>query len=249
MVYNYALTDPSGINLVATFKHKRRTVERVSAETQSKIGGNYYSTSRLNDGVRAKYEEPMSLVPSLLVVSKQIHFEARDVLYSNEFILADTFALYSFLINLGPSGSRHLKKLRLLGWGYGRAMKAYNHACFAVLAWATNLTAFHIDTTIGWYRNPKTCAEQIYRDAFPWLEAVGRNTGKADGAVEILKCKVESFESRQWNGVSSVKIPGEEKYQEFQAALTKLLGAQQKRIMAKPAKKRRISKNVVSDEL
>ncbi|KAH7371230.1 hypothetical protein BKA66DRAFT_572967 [Pyrenochaeta sp. MPI-SDFR-AT-0127] len=249
MIYTYALTDPASINLVATFKHRRRTVERVSFDLLTNVSKSYYSTSRLNDQVRAQYKRPKSLAPSLLAVSKQIHSEARDMLYSNEFIFAGTFALYAFLINLGPSGSKHLKTIRLLSWEYGRGMKAYNHACFAVLVWATNITSFYIDTSIGWYRNPKTCAEQIYRDAFPWLEAVARTTGKADGAIDVLKCKIESFESRQWNGTSSVIVPGDERYKEFQAALSKLLDAQQKRVMAKPAKKRKTLRGVVTDEL
>ncbi|KAJ4362312.1 hypothetical protein N0V83_010405 [Neocucurbitaria cava] len=246
MIYSYALTDPSGINLVATFKHKRRTVERVSAETQSKFRRAYCRQARLNDEVRAKYEEPVTLVPSLLAVSKQIHYEAQDVLYSNDFIFADTFALYSLLINLGPSGAKHLKTVRLLGWGYGRAMKAYNHACFAVLVWAINITAFHIECNIGWYRTPKSCADQIYRDAFPWLEAIGRETGKMDAAVDILKFEMEAFERKQWNGTTQVTIPGEERYVEFKAALSKLLDVQQKRVLAKPMKKRKLAK---TDEL
>ncbi|CAO2655170.1 Nn.00g102340.m01.CDS01 [Neocucurbitaria sp. VM-36] len=247
MVYAYALIDPSGINLVATFKHKRRTVERVSEETQSNVASRfYYQPGRLNDEVRAKCEVPISLAPSLLAVSKQVHYEAREVLYSNEFIFADTFALYNLLINLGPSGAKQLKTLRLLGWGYGRAMKAYNHACFAVLAWATNITAFHIDCTTGWRQSPKSSAEQIYRDAFPWLEAVGRETGTVDAAIDIIKVNVETFETRHWNGTSQVIIPGQQNYAKFKAALSKLLDVQQKRVLAKPTKRRKISK---TDEL
>jgi hypothetical protein len=63
-------------------------------------------------------------------VSKQIHQEAVDTLYGkNEFIFTDSFALYNFMINLGPRGAKHLKTLRLRGWLYGRATKAYNHSC------------------------------------------------------------------------------------------------------------------------
>jgi hypothetical protein len=132
MVYEYALTDPSGINLVGTFKHKRRTVERVSAKCEADISQDrdYSDSFLINDSIRSQHEKPAPLVPSLLAVSKQIHQEAVDTLYGkNEFIFTDSFALYNFMINLGPRGAKHLKTLRLRGWLYGRATKAYNHSC------------------------------------------------------------------------------------------------------------------------
>ena len=250
MIYTYTLTDASGINLVAIFKHRRRAVERISAEAQFNIGGDqYYSINRINDDVRAKYEEPTALVPSLLAVSKQIHQEGRDILYANEFIFADTFALYSFMINLGPAGATYLKKLRLMGWGYGRAMKAYNHSCFATLVWATNLESFRFDKTSGYSRNPKGAAEQLYRDAFPWLEAVGVAKGKVDAALEVLQISEDVFDHPYWHNSQRRTVSGEEGLEKFREGLGRLLGAQQKRIMAKPVKKRKIAKDGVTDEL
>ena len=178
-------------------------------------------------------------------MSKQIHAEARAILYANEFVFADTFALYNFMINFGPTAAaKELKKIRLLRWGHGRAMSMYNHACFAVLAWAENLTSFHVDASAnGYYRSTKSAAEKFYRDAFPWLEAVARRSGKADAALELLGWNVETFESRSWNGTSQVVVPGEEKFEEFKEGVKKLLEAQQVRVMAPPkAKKRKVEK-------
>ncbi|KAF1846923.1 uncharacterized protein K460DRAFT_413745 [Cucurbitaria berberidis CBS 394.84] len=247
MIYSYALTDPSGINFVATTKHKRRTVERVSEETQSGLSRGWYRRGRINDQVRAQYKEPVSLVPSLLAVSAQVYFEAQDVLYGNEFVFADTSALYSFLINLGPSGAKRLKTLRLLGWSYGRASKAYNNACFAVLVWATNITAFHVDAFHGWFRSIQTGADRIYRDAFPWLEAMGREAGKADAAVDVLRINARILRTWQCNGTSQL-VTDEQRYAEFKAMLSKLLAGHQKRVMAKPSKKRKVSKDVEANE-
>jgi hypothetical protein len=126
---------------------------------------------------------------------------------------------------------------------------AHQHSGFAALVWATNLTAFHIDTSIGWYRASKYGAEQLYRDAFPWMEAVGLAKGKVDAAVDIIKLNDNYFD----NYHASYRNPSqtrshEEKLEEFRATLRKSLGAQQKRIMAPEVKKRKFFKKVVADE-
>ncbi len=158
-------------------------------------------SGRMNATVRKENPEPMPITPALLSVNKQIYQEARDIFYGNEFVFADTFALYAFLINLGPQGAKYLKTLRLLTWGCGRAMKAYNHSCFALLAWAPNVTAFHIDAQRpGWSRAAKSYSEQIYRDGFPFLEAIGRARGKADAAIDVLKIHPDMFGVRSLNG-------------------------------------------------
>jgi hypothetical protein len=248
IIYTYALTDPSGINFVATFKHRRRTVERISAQCMEQVAGGYrrYSNIRVNDVVRAQQEEPTSLVPSLLAVSKQIYSEGLDILYSNEFVFADSFAMYAFLINLGPARAKHLKTLRLLEWGHGRAMKAYNHSCFAVLVWATNMTAFHIDAHMY---TVKHGSQQLYRDAFPWLEAIGSAKGKADAAVELLHIGEDSLSGSWGWAPGPAPTSRETKVKQFKAALSTLLEKQQKRVMAKPAKKRMLIKDVIADEL
>jgi hypothetical protein len=251
MVYSYALADPSGIKFVATFKHKRRTVERVSGEMQAiaSRGKGYRGRRYDNDDMAADQEEPATLVPSLLAVSKQVYTEGHDILYSNEFIFADTSALYNFLINLGPSGSKYLKTLRLRGWGYGRGAKTYNNACFAALVWATNIESFHFDSIYGFYRNSKSSAEQLYRDAFPWFEAVGAAKGKPDAAVDVIKLDKALFEYNTWNGTSQQTVSGDEKLEEFREKLRNLLGTQHMRAMGKPVKKRKVTKVVDADEL
>jgi hypothetical protein len=251
MIYTHALRDDQGINFVAMFKHKRRATERVSKATVTKLSGGYriYSATRINNELRAEEEEPKALVPSLLAVSKQIYHEARDILYANDFIFADSCTLYNFLLNIGPGGAKLLQSVRIMSWGYGRTLKGYNHSCFAVLAWATGLKTLHLDRTSGYASNPKNCAEQLYRDAFPWLEAVGMAKGKVDAAIDLLQLKTENFESSYWDGTATRVIPGTERIQTFRETLRDLLGAQQKRVMATPAKKRKIKKNAAKGEL
>jgi hypothetical protein len=190
--------------------------------------------------------KPPALVPALLALNKQTNVEARTILYANEFVFSDTFALYNFLINLGPSGSTHLKHLRLINWGYSRVMKAYNHSCFVALVWATKLETLHVEHIYGYYINVNRAAEQLYRDAFPWLEVVGAAKGKLDAAVDILRIEPELFTVPQWYGTKRQEITGDGQLVLYKERLSKMLGAHQERIMGDGGGKKR---KVVRDEL
>ncbi|KAF2997142.1 hypothetical protein E8E13_005079 [Curvularia kusanoi] len=233
IIYSYALTDTSGINFVAVQRNRRRSVQRVSDKTFNQISGNgmYYQSIRINDDAD---DQPAALVPSLLAVNKQIHREGCDMLYSNELVFADSIALYAFMINAGPAGASHIKKIRLNGWGYGRTSKAYNNACFAVLIWATNLEKFRVDSLAVYWRRVRGSAQQFYRDAFPWLEAVGSAKGKFDAALDIIELTDKCLD-RSYHADSNAQSV-------FKDELSMNLARQQKRVMAKSVKRRKISK-------
>ncbi|EAT82447.1 hypothetical protein HBI56_089130 [Parastagonospora nodorum] len=233
MIYGYTLEDPSGINLVASFRHRRRTVERISPGLMSQIAGGYYSRSRSQYYIdRNDTADPVELVPSLLAVSKQVYHEGRDVLYNNEFRFADTTVLYHFMLNISPAGAKQLKHLRIMSFNYSRGMTAYNNACFAVLGQATNLKTLHIDQVSGRSGHSRGAAAKFYRDAFPWLEAVGAAKGKFDAGVELLQIDPDVFDHVYWRCRGAQRnISPEDKHAEFMTALRKLLQAQQKRVM------------------
>jgi hypothetical protein len=153
---------------------------------------------------------------------------------------------------LGPSGAKQLKTLRIRGWLTGRGLKAYNHCCFAVLAWATNLTAFYLDCQVGQYRDITFGADQIYRDAFPWLEAVGRAQGRFDAALDIIKLDETYFMNYRGSYHDPSYLTSErfkKSLEGFQAVLRTALGAHQKRILARPSSKRmKVAKKVVTVE-
>lgn len=248
MIYTYALTDPSGVNLVGAFKHRRRTVERVSAKMASGLN-NYHRPNRLlNDSFRSKFEDPVGLVPSLVAANKQTYQEGRAILYNNEFIFADTAALYGFMLNLSASGAHQLKHLRIKQWAYGRGMKGYNHACFAVLTQATNLKTLRLDKMSGWARKPQGAASKCYRDAFPWLEAVGAAKGRCDAGVDVLRLEPGFFDYGYRHGNTHRNLTDEEKTDEFLEELRKLLGAQQQRVMKPMVKKRMNAKSKVTEQ-
>lgn len=239
IIYTYTLTDLSGINFVAVQRNKRRCVERVSQEIlgSGPHSHSYYRPNSINANIDNVEDMPASLVPSLLAVNKQIHQEGCHILYGNELVFADTIALYAFMINIGPVSASYIKRMRLKGWGYGPTLKAYNNACFAVLIWATNLQKFCIDTNIGWCRRPKLVAQRLYRDAFPWLEAVGNAKGNFDAALGVLDLSKESL-AWQYPSNPSQNTTSEDVLKAFNIELSKNLRLQQKRVMAKPVSKR-----------
>lgn len=195
-----------------------------------------------------QYRKSLPLIlPSLLAVNKQIYAEAVNILYGNEFVFIDSEALYAFLIALGPSGARHLKSIRLMGWQHSRGKGTYNHTCFDVLAWATNLTSFHITTPIGYYRSSNLGAGQFYRDAFRWLEAYGAAKGKRDAAIDILHLEETCF-SNIWGPHSNLSHA--DRVKQFKTVLTDCMNKQHDRIMAGPGKPpvKKAKKAVDSDE-
>jgi hypothetical protein len=196
MIYGYALSDPAGFNFTSTTRDRRRICSRVSSGFVSKFTNRerrrhyYYHPHHTAVSVQPKAVvedlQPSAMAPSLLAINKQVFEEASSFLYNNELVFADTLALYTFLLNLDPAGATRPRKIRLFNWNDGRSTKAYGSACFALLVSAINVTEFHLDVGTTWYRSATAAAQRFYRDAFPWLEAVGRAKRKPDAAVDML---------------------------------------------------------------
>lgn len=235
LIYTYALTDPSGFHFVTAFKHRRRVTERISVNLAHQLAQEGFIIRKLNSELRKNHKRPATLVPSLLAVSKQIYSEGQDILYGNEFSFVDTPALYAFMINLGSNAKKCLKSVRVASWARGSGSKTYNHACFSVLAGAVNLENFYLDASLRYYsRTPVAMAGKIYRNAFPWMEAVGMARGRADAAVDIMRYKIYEWRYTDWKTRQVVRHTAKEAEMLFSDKLRELLGAHQKRILAKP---------------
>ncbi|KAF1973872.1 hypothetical protein BU23DRAFT_598727 [Bimuria novae-zelandiae CBS 107.79] len=245
-IYSHCLHDPAGIYLFSTTQKFRRTVYR-GTELAYCDGQPYSSSQTTNsnldddeeDGPRP--EQPSNvvqpLVPALLAVCKQINAEAHEILYSHEFHTKDTLALHSFLVDIGPRAATYLKKVTLGEWGHGRGVhKAYNHSCFSALAAATNLEKFTFHGLLSWSKAPKPGATCFYRDAFPWLEAVGAAKGKADAALDLIDVMVYDdsvFFNRWGRRRTYAQRPVFKVYKDtegFRKELGKLLNARMNRI-------------------
>ncbi|KAF2264814.1 hypothetical protein CC78DRAFT_220846 [Lojkania enalia] len=236
IIYGYCLTDSRGVHLISVTEKYRRTVMRAPVSYMRRI---YNRHNYSNDDNMSEEEmiRPQPLVPAILVVNQQLFKEGRDFLYGNEFHVADPLALHSFIVNIGPRAASFLSHITLRGWGGYRGMhKAYNHAAFAVLACATNLKKFKFATTISWGGEPKWIARQLYRDGFPWLEAVGMAKGRDDAAIDIVELSSENFRGRGWRRREGLN-EGED-YKKFKVELSKLLNAHTKAVWSKKPKKK-----------
>ncbi|PVI01466.1 hypothetical protein DM02DRAFT_613634 [Periconia macrospinosa] len=252
-IYKLCLTDPLGIYLCPTTYAFRRTVQRVpeakyrmiSSSAPDKSGTTSDDTDEGSDSEdqdKAKdqykpsqYFQP--LVPALLATNKQIYQEGREMLYGNDFYMGDTMTMHAFLVDIGARAASLLKSVFLIHWGEGRGVnKAYNHAAFTALSSATNLEKFVMHGHNGSiYRSrsaPKHVATQFYRDAFPWLEAVGTAKGKADAAVDLVNFAADSFldhsRRRWWR--TNTRYEGYDQIDSFRQELAKLLNARMNRI-------------------
>ncbi|KAK4983378.1 hypothetical protein LTR66_008846 [Elasticomyces elasticus] len=183
IIYDYALTDPKGINIEAKPKGYRRTAQR--------CGG------PLPDCLVPFY--PRTLYPALLSVSRQINLEAGSILYKQEMVFNDTMALHTFLAQIGPTNRTLLSHVTLREYRTGRvANKAMNFPAFTLLASVTNLKRFNIDCMIGYFQEPKNMAKRVYRDAHHWFEGIGVAKGDKFAGVKVLDVAQENFDRRCW---------------------------------------------------
>ncbi|CAI6340964.1 unnamed protein product [Periconia digitata] len=222
-IYKLCLHDPVGVYLCPTTYAFRRTVNRVAEaryRAPHRTGG--------DDDPEKPAETFETLVPALLATNKQIYREGRQILYGNDFYMGDTLTMHSFLVDIGARAASLLKFVTLIHWAEGRGVnKAYNHAAFGALSAATNLERFNMVSHTSYRTHPKPVAIQFYRDAFPWLEAVGIAKGKADAAVHLVTISAGNFNhfSRRNGWIFGKKNGTYEDIDSFRNELAKLLNA------------------------
>ena len=228
-IYELALTDDNGISLVSKTKAFRRTIARGfvhSCDSYSDGRGGFIPNDDNDEACEPTYN---SLAPNLLAANKQLRSEGLGYLYKQPIILEDTMALHTFLTAIGPTNRLQLSNLSVKGWGSGRGThKAMNVAAFAMLAGCTNLRVLNLACRIGWLRQPKHLAQQLYRDGHYFFEAYGSANGRRDAAVKVLQLDSWNFDRDNWFGWrrSVETLPEKKQYKEnFQTELKKLLGA------------------------
>ncbi|EON61555.1 hypothetical protein W97_00770 [Coniosporium apollinis CBS 100218] len=173
-------------------------------------------------------------VPStgLLLASKMVHEEVVPILYSNNRFLFDGCdALLCFLSQIGKS--RIYVKYIELGDGY---MRESAYGAFSMLAQCTRLTKLAICTE-GFYegKRGRTIARAFYRDAQPWLEAVGYARRDNLAALEMLHLDCITIRSpdtkhelNQVFGADDIRVR-----EEFFTKLKKLLNSNSSRIRSR----------------
>lgn len=200
MIYEMAFTDVNGISLETRTKAYRRTVCRAPIFDSDEC---LYSWRRHpnakqtpKDGAQDFAPKVRDLVPNLLAVSKQIHNEAVDILYGQDFIFRDTDALHRFLAIIGLRNQKRLRSIDIKSFCMGRNSKTLNHCAFMSLAAATNLKTLRLNNDeFRYHANPKAFARGIYRDAHHFLEAYGIANGRRDAAIDIMQLDDDVFDS------------------------------------------------------
>ncbi|EME44988.1 hypothetical protein DOTSEDRAFT_79145 [Dothistroma septosporum NZE10] len=205
-IYELALTDVDGLALVLRTKSYRRVVARGVIEVEGGSGSSsyYYGKKRRqsrwaryydrnNDNDTDKISAPVrSLVPNLLATCQQIRAEGGSYLYKQEIILEDMTALQTFVAQIGQYNRDMLTDITVKGWGTGRGVhKGNNYSAFCLLASCTGLKELFLDCALGWYRNPKQLATQIFRDGHYFLEAYAAANGGIDAAVNLIQLDEE----------------------------------------------------------
>lgn len=198
MIYEMALTDVNGISIVSKTKAYRRAVCRGPICSE---GEQSYYSKQCNcihmgaDGCKEVAPKQTSLVPSILAVNKQIHREAINLLYGQNFLFEDTAALHRFLATIGYRNQQRLLSIDIKNFCSSRYSKTVNHCAFALLASATNLKAVHIaNGDWRWRSHAKSLAQGIFRDTHFFLEAYGAANGRRDAGVDILRLNEQLFD-------------------------------------------------------
>ena len=161
-------------------------------------------------------------------MNRQIHSEAVGYLYKQPIILEDTFTLHTFLAAIGPTNRLVLSDITVKAWGNGRGVhKAMNFTSLTLLSTCTKLKYLTLDCQIGWRRQPKLLARQIFRDGHYFLEAFGDANGMKGAAIDVLELSDWNYDGNNCYGwrrsAGSLPEPGTFK-KDFQAELKKLLG-------------------------
>jgi hypothetical protein len=235
MIYEMALTDEDGMSIVAKTKAYRRTVRR--APIYDPEGDRYIQRATGRGKPKKQIQDPEEgnqsppLVPNLLAVSKQIHTEAVNILYNQDFMFQDTDALHRFLTIIGPRNQQRLHSIDIKNFCQGRNTRTLNHCAFMSLAGATNLKTLHLNSAEfrSWYSGAKGFARGLYSNMHSFLEAYGVANGRRDAALDIIQMDQEIFDCfythRFRHGTFTKQPSMEENKVLFRAELCRLLGA------------------------
>ena len=182
-IYEMALVEPRGLMLVSKLKAYRRLVVRCPV-----------NDDRLLKHTGQLEELRTTLVPALLLVSKQIYSEGAGFLYKQAIRFEDTTSLHTFLATIGSSNRAMLSHLVLHQWGSGRGIhKAMNVAAMAALAACTGLRKLHFSCLVT--TDPLRTARQLFRDGHHFFEAFGRAKGRRDAVLDIFDMQ----EAESWH--------------------------------------------------
>lgn len=209
-IYGFALSDVGGVFITSKSQGYRRLAQRcIGKECEPQYTSRYWGHRRHNNDDNDEEEEAFerrTFAPNLLAVCKMIHAEAGSFLYSQPITVADNFALLAWLNQIGPQHIKMLRDLTINQWCQGRAHRSINFPALAMLTPATGLRRLNIACSIGYFSSygwrtgkrqeiAHRVARKVFRDCYPFLEAIGRAKGDIAAAVELVEIDERNFSS------------------------------------------------------
>jgi len=148
------------------------------------------------------------------------------VLYAAPIIVEDTTALHAWLLGLRKETRGLVEDVTVAGWGQSKIYKAMNFPALTLLAeGATRLRVLRLECRVGDGATAERVAQQVYRDGFAWLEAVGRERGRWDAGVEVLRLSEENWCGGNLWGVKKSEEEVQKALRTFGRELRRLLGS------------------------
>ena len=213
-IYEHCLIDYKCIYLRSRQRKHRNYVVRSPMEKSFHWSGrivNPCSGARRRQIANAKAQGSATaiaaLVVSILLISKQIFNEASPMLYAQSIHVTDTHTLLLFLAQLTPRCASMLRNINIHSWGPSRGVKGVNFSAMFLLAvsGATNLERltfdFALSSSFVYYGcrggsappGPERLARMVYRNCYPWLDAVAAAKGDRNAGVDVLKMNNYNF--------------------------------------------------------
>jgi hypothetical protein len=144
------------------------------------------------------------LVPALLATSKAINAEAAPMFWGQPFYISDLVAMHTFLHRITPASLALMREVTIISWP--RTQKHLSMAIFNLLRAATNLEHLTVydqiikqlpyripSNTNGDSDRAKHVAKKLYRDIYPWLEAMVQTRG-IEHLEKVLKLHEDNFQ-------------------------------------------------------
>lgn len=233
--------DHQSFYFLASKRGHRHTVDRCTRENAG--ASHYYNLyhrynkqpfHRQSDD-SSKTSLVKSLSVNLLATCKAIYAEAAPLLYHQRFVFCDTMALMNFMSECKPQTAEHIRHIDILRWLQTRSRKNVGFLAISMLAakGAVNLQSLRVAGSLGYFspshwRDQRRCmtvhdrvARKVYKDFYPWLEAVGRTSGYMYQALAVLDIGHATWASStyKWDEDErgNVKAP-------YEKALKKLIG-------------------------
>lgn len=124
------------------------------------------------------------VVVNLLATCKAVYAEAAPLLYHQRFVFHDSMALMNFVSECTPRTAALLRHVEVVRWEHTRTQKQVAFLAMSMLATkgCVNLESLKIAWSLRYIWRAsrpihELVARKVYRDLYPWLDAVGKASG------------------------------------------------------------------------